>query len=103
MKTRLFGALTLLVGSSLFAAPRIAVGIGVGLAAPPPPVVAYAAAPAYVAPVPGYTWVAGYWYPAGGRYVWHAGYWAHPPYAGAYWVAPRYYGGHFYSGYWHRR
>jgi hypothetical protein len=81
----------LLAGSCLFAAPRIAIGIGVG--APVPAYGYYAPAPAYVvpayvppprvyvrppAPGPGYSWVAGYWYGAGPRRVWRPGYWAAP-------------------------
>ena len=73
MKTKLV-AILLLAGSSLF-------GVGpVVVAAPPPPVVAYA--PPYARP--GYTWVGGYWYPAGPSYAWRAGNWARPPYAGGY-------------------
>jgi len=94
----------MLAAGSLFAGPRFAIGIGVGgpghYVAPPPPVVAYAPPPC---PGPGYSWVAGYWYPVGPRYYWHAGYWARPPYVGAYWVGPRYYGHHYYPGYWRRR
>lgn len=103
MKTKLL-ALLFLAGSSMFAGTRFFVGIGVGgygpryYAPPPPPVVAYA--PPY--PGPGYTWVEGYYYPVGPRYVWRAGYWARPPYAGAYWVRPRYYGPRYYGGYWRR-
>ena len=72
MKTKLIAGF-LLAGSCLFAAPRIAIGIGVGapVYAPayvPPPV-------AVVAPGPGYTWVNGYWYGVGPRRVWRAGYW----------------------------
>jgi len=106
MKTKLF-ALLLLAGSSLMAGPRVFVGVGVGYA--PAPVVAYAPPPAPLvayappAPGPGYTFVNGYWNPAGPRWAWHAGYWARPPYARAYWMAPRYYGGRFYGGYWRRR
>ena len=105
MKTKLL-ALLLFVGGSLFAGPRIAVGVGFGggyVVAPPPPVAAPAAA--YVAPAPGpnYAWVGGYYYPYGGHYAWRAGYWAPRPYAGAYWVGPRYYGGRYYRGYWGRR
>jgi hypothetical protein len=103
MKTKLL-ALFLLAGSAMFAAPRVVVGVGVGVgpvyvAAPPPPapVVAYAG---YARP--GFTWVAGYYYPAGPRWYWHAGYWARPPYAHGYWVAPRYYGHRYYGGYWRR-
>jgi hypothetical protein len=47
-----------------------------------------------------YTWVAGYWYPAGSRYTWHNGYWTRPPYAGATWTAPHHDGQQFFSGYW---
>ena len=91
MKTKLIAGL-LLAGSSLFAAPRVAVGIGVGFGAPayrcgPAPAAYYAApAPVYPAPGPGYTWTAGYWYGVGPHRVWRPGYW----------VAPRgrYYYGH---------
>jgi len=101
MKTKIL-ALFLLVGSSVFAGPRVFFGVGIGgpafgygygyryYAPPPPP-------PAY-----GYAWVPGYYYPVGPRYSWRTGYWAHPPYAGAYWVGPRYYGGRYYRGYWRR-
>jgi hypothetical protein len=104
MKTKLL-ALLLLAGScSLFAGPRVFVGVGFGggyvVAPPPPPVVTYYAPPP--APGPAYSWVAGYYYPYGGRYAWHAGYWARRPYAGAYWVGPRYHGGRYYRGYWRR-
>ena len=103
MKTKLL-ALLLLAGSTVFAAPRVFVGVGVGVgpayvATPPPaPVVEYA--PTYYRP--GYSWVGGYYYPAGPRWAWHAGYWGRPPYAHSYWVAPRYYGHHYYGGYWRR-
>ena len=113
MKTKLL-VLLLVAGSSVFAESHFSIGIGIGgygpvyapayapaygyYAPPPPaPVVAYAPAPR-----PGYTWIDGYWYPAGPRYAWHAGYWARPPYARAYWVAPRYYGHRYYRGYWRR-
>jgi len=111
MKTKLV-AVFLLAASSMFAA-HFAVGFGIGVgpfygpgyvvAAPPPP--APYVAPGYVAPgyVPGYSWIGGYYYPAGTGWAWRAGYWARPPYAGGYWVAPRYYGGRYYAGYWHRR
>jgi len=94
MKAKLL-AILLLAGSSLFAAPRVIVG---GWVAPPAPVVVYAPP----APGPGYTWIAGYWYPAGPRYAWRGGYWARPPYPRAYWVGPRWYGHHYYRGYWRR-
>jgi hypothetical protein len=104
MKTKLL-ALLLLAGScSLFAGPRMFVGVGFGggyvVAPPPPPVVTYYAPPP--APGPGYSWVAGYYAPYAGRYSWHAGYWGRRPYAGAYWAGPRYYGGRYYRGYWRR-
>jgi len=95
MKAKLM-ALLVLGGSSLFAAPRVAVGIG--FAPPPPPVAAYAAP----CPGPGYSFVAGYWYPSGPSYAWRAGYWARPPYVGARWIAPRYHGRRYYHGYWRR-
>jgi hypothetical protein len=82
----------------MFAAVRIGVGVGVYGPPPPVPVVAYSAPYAR----PGYTWVGGYWYPAGPRYGWHAGSWARPPYPHAYWVGPRYYSGRYYRGYWRR-
>lgn len=118
MKTKLVVvlALTLLAGSSAFGAGRLFVGFGFGgyypgyYAAPAPvPVYApppayYPAYPAYAAPYPGpgYTWIGGYWYPAGPRWAWRAGYWGRRPFVGARWVAPRYYGRRFYGGYWRR-
>jgi WXXGXW repeat (2 copies) len=109
MKTKLL-ALFLLAGGSLFAAHfSVGIGVGVGGYAPyggyyvaaPPPVVAYAPPPVYARP--GYTWINGYYYPVGARYVWRAGYWARPPYAGAVWVGPRWAGGRYYAGGWRRR
>src|SRR5277367_5948703 len=104
MKTKLLAGL-LLAGSSLFAAPGVFVGVGVGggyapgyYPPPPPPVVEYATP----APRPGYAYVGGYWYPAGAHYAWRRGYWAPRPFAGAAWAAPRYYRGHYYRGYWRR-
>jgi hypothetical protein len=101
MKTKLL-ALLLLAGSTVFAGPRLFVGVNFGVGggyyAPPPPPPVYYAPPAVVRP--GYSWVGGYWYPVGARYSWHAGYWARPPYAGAAWVGPRYYGHRYYRGYW---
>ncbi|MFN7997769.1 MAG: hypothetical protein U0Q18_29390 [Bryobacteraceae bacterium] len=107
MKAKLL-ALVLLAGGSVFAAPRVFVGVGIGgyagpapvavYAPPPPPVYGYA--PTYVRP--GYSWVSGYWYPSGPRYVWRGGYWARRPFIGARWVAPRWYGHHYYWGHWRR-
>jgi hypothetical protein len=96
-------ALLFVAGTAAFAGPRVFFGVGVGPApvvayAPPPPPVAYVP----VAPGPGYTWVAGYYYPAGPRWAWRSGYWVRPPYARSYWVAPRYFGGRYYGGYWRR-
>ena len=109
MKTKIL-ALLLIGASSVFAAVHWSVGIGVGVpyggyyvAPPPPPPVYYAPAPVYAAPGYGYSWIGGYYYPVGPRWVWHAGYWARPPYAGAAWVAPYYRGGHYYGGYWRHR
>jgi hypothetical protein len=119
MKSKLFAVL-FLAGSSLFAGPRFGFGFGFGYAPAPVPVYAAPPAPlvAYAPPVvrPGYTWVGGYWYPAGPRWAWRGGYWypagprwawrggywARPPYARSYWVAPRYFGGRYYRGYWRR-
>jgi len=108
MKVKLL-ALLLLAGSSAFAGHWF-VGVGIGVPrpvyaapvygyAPPPPVYAYAPPPC---PGPGYTFVSGYWHPAGPRWAWRAGYWTRPPYARARWVAPRYYGRRYYAGYWRR-
>jgi hypothetical protein len=109
MKTKLL-AIMLLAGSAAIAGPRFFFGINLGAPvyyapapvvayAPPPPPVTYYAPPA---PGPGYSWIAGYWYPAGPRWAWHAGYWARRPFIGAYWVSPRWYGGRYYRGYWRR-
>jgi hypothetical protein len=64
MKSKLLAGL-ILAGSSLFAGPRIAVGVGFGARAPVAPVYgapAYAG-PAYVPPCPGpdYAFIDGYW------------------------------------------
>jgi hypothetical protein len=101
MKTKLM-ILLLLAGSSLFAAPRVFVGLGVGMGGyypAPAPVVAYAPP----CPGPGYVWAAGYWAP--GHY-WHPGYWR-APYVRGYSVGPRYFGrydrGYYRGNNWHRR
>jgi hypothetical protein len=108
MKLRLL-ALVLMAGSTMFAGPRFFFGVGLGGYYPAPaPVAVYAPPPApvvgYVPPAPGYgySWVSGYWCPAGAHYAWRPGYWARPPYARAYWIGPRYYGGRYYHGYWRR-
>ncbi|MBV8847086.1 MAG: YXWGXW repeat-containing protein [Bryobacterales bacterium] len=108
MKTKIL-ALLLLGATSMFAGPRWSIGIGVGgfapfggfYAAAPPPAPFVAPAPAFASP--GFTWIPGYYYPVGPRWVWRAGYWARPPYAGAVWVGPRYYGGRYFGGHWRRR
>ena len=101
MKSKLL-ALVLLAGGSLFAGPRVFLGVGGGyvVAPPPPPPIVSAYVPP--APGPGFAFVAGYHYPVGAGYAWHAPYWAPRPYAGAYWVGPRYFGGRYYRGYWRR-
>ena len=108
MKTKLIGIL-LLAGSSLFARSHFSFSVGVGpgygyynpapvvVYAPPPPP-RYYAPPVYVRP--GYSWVDGYWYPAGPRWVWRSGYWGRRPHPRAYWVSPRYNGGRWHRGYW---
>jgi WXXGXW repeat (2 copies) len=76
MKTKLIATLALLGGSTLFAAPRIAIGVEAG-----PVYGAYgytAPAPVAVAPGPGYIWVDGFWEYVGPRRVWRPGYWAPP-------------------------
>jgi hypothetical protein len=70
-----------LAATSLLAAPAIGVSVGVGIPVGPVGVGVYAGAPAPVVvapscPGPGYTWVGGGWYFAGGRRVWRQGYWA---------------------------
>lgn len=108
MKTKLM-ALLLVASSSMFAGGRFFFGVGVAAGPgygygyyapppPPPPVVSYAVP----APGPGYSWINGYYYPAGPRWAWRAGYWAPRPYAGARWIAPRYDNHRYYAGYWRR-
>lgn len=84
MKTKLIATL-LLAGSTMFAAPRISVGIGFGVPIGPAPVIAA------VPPCPGpdYAWVGGAYVYVGGRRVWHDGYWQHRAFA------PRYEVRHF--------
>jgi hypothetical protein len=101
-------AVLLLTAGSLFAAPRVFVGVGVGGYMAPAPVATYAPPPAAIAtyvppaPGPGYAWVGGYWYPGGRRWLWRSGYWARPPYVRSWWVAPRYFRGRWHGGYWRR-
>jgi hypothetical protein len=83
----------MLAGSSLFAMPRIGIGINLGV---PPARVAVVRPPC---PGPGYVWVDGYYGPHG---AWIAGYWTLPPAVGAAWIAPRYVGPRYVPGYWAR-
>jgi hypothetical protein len=79
-------AVALIAGGTMFAQPRVAIGIGVGGYGPgayPPP--AYAQQYVSPCPGPGYAWVDGYWGPQG----WRAGFWR-APYVNTYRVAPRY-------------
>ncbi len=86
-------ALMLLASGAVFA--QLSVGVRIGA---PPPVRVIRVQPRN--PGPGYSWVAGYWYPVGHRYKWHEGYWTRPAYSGARWVAPRHDGQMYYNGYW---
>ncbi len=106
MKPKLL-ALLLLAGSSLFARSHFSFGIGISpgygyypppvVYEPPPPPVRYVV-PAY--PGPDYSYVDGYWQPAGPRWAWRTGYWARRPHPRAVWVRPRYYRSRWYRGYW---
>ena len=91
MKTKLM-VLFLLAAGALSA--QISVGIRIG--APPPVRVTRMVRN----PGQGYTWIAGYWYPMGGKYRWHDGYWTRPPYEGARWVEPNYDRGEYFEGRW---
>jgi hypothetical protein len=93
MKKKLF-AMAVFAAGTIFAAD-FSVGIRIG--PPPAPRVIRVRPPN---PGPGFFWVDGYWYPAGGRYRWHDGYWTRPPYGGANWIGPRYEGGQFFEGHW---
>jgi len=76
MKKALLATMFLAAGS-LFAAPHVRIGIGIGA----PVAVVQPACPG-----PGYTWVDGYYGPSG---VWVAGYWAPPVVRVAPHYAPR--------------
>ena len=98
-----FLAVALIAGGTMFAQPRVAIGIGVGGYAR-----GYYAPPVYSQPVysqvtppcpgPGYAFVDGYWTPQGGRNVGIQGYWRRP-FVAAYPVAPRIVGPGYYSSY----
>ena len=92
MKTKL-GVLMLLAAGAVYA--QFSIGVRIG--APPPPRMVRVQ-PA--SPGEGYSWIAGYWYPAGGHYKWHDGYWTRPAYAGAHWVEPRHDGERYFEGHW---
>src|SRR5437899_1665297 len=100
MKTKFLVGM-LLAASSVFAAPRVSIGIGLGYpyVAPPPVVVYQPPYPGY-----GYTWVNGYSYYAGPRRVWHGGYWARPSYSRGYYGRGYRYNSyrHSYYGYYGR-
>jgi hypothetical protein len=89
MKTKLrLLAAVVIAGGTMFAQPRVSIGIGVNVYAPgyyPPPAYGQYMPPC---PGPGYAWVNGYWVPQGGRNVWINGYW-NRPYARGLAVAPR--------------
>jgi hypothetical protein len=61
-------AVLMVLAGGAFAAPRVTVGIGLGIPAP-------VAVVRPVCPGPGYAWVNGYYAP---NRVWVAGYWAPP-------------------------
>jgi hypothetical protein len=69
MKTKLIATL-LLAGSSLFAAPRIRFGVGIGIGLPVAPAAVVVAPPivdyAPPCPGPGYVWLNGAWVFGGG-------------------------------------
>lgn len=83
MKTKLL-AMALLAGSTLFAAPRVVFGVGVGVPIAPAPVVVAAPPVAYVPPCPGpgYVWIGGSWVFRGGSLVVRPGF-HDPVYQGA--------------------
>jgi hypothetical protein len=78
MKTKLMATL-LLAGSSLFAGPRFAVGVGIGVPVAPP-IVAYQPP----CPGPGYSWINGGWVFVGGPRVYAPVYHRAPVFAGHY-------------------
>ncbi len=89
-------AVALIAGGTMFAQPRVSIGIGVGGYGPgyyPPPVYSQYMPPC---PGPGYAWVDGYWIPRGGRNVWINGYWR-APYFGGYGAFPHYEGRYYNS------
>ncbi len=103
MKKILLGLV--LAAGSIFAGPRISVGIGFGAPAPyyaapvyAPPVYAAPVYGAYarpIAPGPGYVWSEGYYV----RGAWVPGYWRAPVRIVRPVVVPRYVGRPYYGGY----
>ena len=93
-----FLAVALMAGGTMFAQPRVAIGVGGyarGYYAPP-----VYSQPVYAQPAPpypgsGYAWVDGYWGP---NRVWVQGYWRRP-YVAAYPVGPRIVGPGYYGSY----
>jgi hypothetical protein len=81
MKTKLM-AVALLAASSLLAAPRVEIGVGIGVPVAPAPVVV--APPAYMPPCPGpgYVWIDGSWIFRGAPAVVRPGYFHEPVYHG---------------------
>jgi hypothetical protein len=83
MRTKLM-AMALLAGSSLFAAPRVAIGIGFGVPVASAPAVVAPPAVAYIPPCPGpgYLWIGGSWVFRGAPAVVRPGYFHAPVYHG---------------------
>ena len=82
MRAKLILGTLMLAGTSLFAAPRIAFGVGIGVpapvvVAPAPVVVAPPVVSTYVPPCPGpgYVWIGGNWVFRGGPGLYRPGYW----------------------------
>jgi hypothetical protein len=75
-------AMALLVVSSMLAAPRVAIGVGIGVPVAPPPVVVAPPPVAYVPPCPGpgYVWIDGSWVFRGAPLVVRRGYFHAPVY-----------------------
>jgi hypothetical protein len=99
LKSRHFVFLVLL--STIPAASRAQVGVGVSITVAPPALPEYEQPPC---PTEGYLWTPGYWGYAAGDYFWTPGVWVAPPRVGLLWT-PGYWGfaGGFYrwhGGYW---
>jgi hypothetical protein len=83
MKTKLM-AMALLAGSSLLAAPSVAIGVGIGVPVAPAPVMIAPPPVAYVPPCPGpgYVWIGGSWVFRGAPAVIRPEYFHAPVYRG---------------------